>query len=99
MSLISIDIQCTECGNVWDDLVERTEQDNYHLCPECGLIAGRKTISMPMILKASHPDGTKRFSDLKEVARLKRLKTRSNDGADRHKISSEIKKLKGKEYE
>lgn len=98
MGWISIDIQCSECGNKWDDIVDRANVDNLFICKECGKVAGKKTISTPMVMKAAYPDGKKRFSDMKEAAKLKRIKGEQRSTEDRKRISDEIKKLKVKEY-
>lgn len=97
MSLISIDIQCKSCEHKWDDIVEREIQEGPHLCPDCGESQGYKTLSTPMVMTASYPDGKKRFSDMKEAAKLKTLKSTSRT-EERTRISQEIRKLGVKEY-
>lgn len=94
----SIDIMCPDCNHKWDTIVSSEEVDLNFLCGECGMENARKCISTPMIMTAALPDGTKRFSDMKEAAKLKTVKSQTNDADTRKNISKEIRKLGVKEY-
>lgn len=98
MGLISIDILCSSCSHAWHDIVEREIQQGPHECPECGNVAGEKQISAPMVLRASYPDGNRRFSDMKEAAKLKRERAVTRKEDDRKRIASEIRSLGVKDY-
>lgn len=94
MSLFSIDIHCKACDHRWDDLVEREllYPDSRFYCPECSEPAGERAISAPHSTKASYVDGTKRFTDLKEAAKLNKQKAVSK-GETKKELAREIKKL------
>jgi hypothetical protein len=69
---LSIDVRCTDCETVWNELATDEElEKNEWTCDNCGGI-GSRTMSAPTVLQASYPDGTKRkgFEDLKKAAKL-----------------------------
>lgn len=98
MSYKSIDLLCSECNHQWHDLVERDLVDSKHQCPDCGTMSGSRTISAPMVLQASYPDGYRRgggYQELKEIAKLKK-ESADMKNSRRGEINKEITKLGGK---
>lgn len=95
MGLESVVLLCKDCGEEWDDLVERSERDSLHPCRECGKIAAERVFTAPAVMNTALPDGTKRkgFTEMKEVARLE--KEMANKPHNQRKdIKAEIQKLK-----
>lgn len=72
MSWKSIDIKCTECRHVWNDIVRKEEENNTFICVKC-LGDSHKTISRVMILTASYPDGHRRSDGMGKALELDRL--------------------------
>lgn len=60
----------------------------------CGVCGGKSEyrIATPMVFKAAYLDGTKRFSDLKEAAKLNKESAHSKPERQKE-IAKEIKKL------
>lgn len=91
-----INLRCDQCNHVWPTLVERglDEDDWRECCPECGGL-GRKTMSAPMVLRASYPDGTRRFDPaVKEMAKLKVAQAKAADPKTRKDIDNAIRELR-----
>ncbi len=71
----TIDILCSneECYHQWDELIERVNRDAEYTCPQCGSPA-KRTISAPMVLRASWHMGYRRgesYEQGKQVSKLK----------------------------
>lgn len=91
----SINIRCQECKHVWHDLIEREDENLEDFeCPECGSLAGVKTLSAPNVLRASYHDGKRRFDDLREINSLRKERA-DTKRSERTKINRELRKLKG----
>lgn len=98
MSFKSIDLLCGDCAHQWNDLIERELVDATHQCPDCGKQAGKRTMSMPNVTRASYPDGHRRgggYQEMKEVAKLQK-ESMNMDYKKRGDINKEIRKLGGK---
>lgn len=61
-------------------------------CTSCGA-SSYYQIATPMILKASYPDGTKRFQDMKEAAKLNKESAGAAGQETKKEIAREIRKL------
>ena len=90
----SRDLLCKDCTARWNEVVDREDRDKVAECPSCGKMSGRRTISAPMVLMASYPDGTRRFDPrVKEAARLQ-VEAASKSGSTKADLQKEINKLR-----
>lgn len=90
------DYACTECHALFDVHIRYVDRDDYEKvggCPDCGSIKLERQFPAPMVLKASYPDGTKRFTDMKEAAKLNREAANSMKQDTKKEIAREIRKL------
>jgi hypothetical protein len=97
MAWLSVDLLCDACGHAWDDLVDRLDpltKGDYE-CPSCGGSRAHRTVSAPMILNASFPEGTRRFGKLRQEAVLDMARTEARSPQDRARVGAEIQKVKG----
>jgi putative FmdB family regulatory protein len=64
---------CEECNAKFDELVEKEEYDTSkpQCCPTCGNTGCSRVVGAPLPLNNSFPDGTRRFTELKEVGKLR----------------------------
>lgn len=70
--------KCKACNDIVELVVPSDERDTYQFkCEECGSTR-KRLFGMPMVMKASYPDGTKRegFADMKATARLEEAKAK-----------------------
>ena len=93
----SIDIRCEdkECAAVWDELVDMAELDNVFECKVCKGPA-KRTISAPMVLKASYPDGMKRsgWAEMREQSKLETIvRSKQASKEDKTAAQKEIKEI------
>lgn len=94
MSLISLDYLCPECRHRHWETVPRDIQFSYTPeCAQCGAEM-RRVPSAPRVMRASYPDGTNRFKDLKESIQLE-MEMADLPATERSKIKQEIKQLGG----
>lgn len=100
--LESMRLKCKECESVYDDLLERAERDNVHVCRDCGELAAVRIMAVPFIRtsdSASYVDGTRKLDSLRETRALVKAKARAKETKNRDeekRIAKEIKKLGGK---
>ena len=96
MSLISCDYRCFECDHTYWETISRDIMFSYSPeCAQCGAEM-RRVPSGPRVMRKSYPDGsTKRFTDMKEAARL-RCDMADLPGDQREGIRKEIDKLEGR---
>ena len=92
------DFICPKCRTEIVEFVKYNERDTVKLnCRECDTVLRRK-ISMPMVMKASYPDGKKRegWSDMVSEAKLREKKVamdwRSDDVKEINKELDEREK-------
>ena len=88
----SIDIQCSECGHVWDEVILKSEKDRKDFpCPNCEKEAGHRIPSAPNSMKRALPDGTKRagFQKLREQDAIERQMENTRSGKDKLKMAQE----------
>lgn len=95
MSYKSIDIRCEACLYRWNDLVEREHEDDTFVCPWCGELAGKRTISAPMVLEKTYHMGRDNADakDYKESLKLEQ-QAYSTPPAKRKELLKEVKKLR-----
>lgn len=93
---------CTEeenCGPI-EQLVEYEDRDNDQQCPGCGGRAERTwQFSGPAVMRASFPDGKKRFDGQRRMQELRKAKSKARGSSDRvseKKVEKEMHKLGGK---
>jgi len=75
-------------------LAERPEQITVDECPEClrTHVIYTYRISAPGLMQAAYPDGTRRFSDMREAAKLQREAAHSSTERKKE-IAAEIRKM------
>jgi NAD-dependent SIR2 family protein deacetylase len=92
-------LKCSACETVYDDLLERAERDNVHVCTACGQLAAVRIMAVPYIRtsdSASYVDGTRRFSGVRETRALVKAKAKAKvdrNRDDEKRIAKEIKKI------
>jgi len=92
----SIDIQCTNCNFIWDDIVLREEKDRQDLpCSECGKNQGHRIMSVPNHMKRALPDGQKRpgFQKLREQDKIEREMENTRSSKERFQLAQERDKI------
>lgn len=95
------DYRCETCHHTNILNVKYNDRDLLQECPECGTIKLYRVPSIPMVLKASYPDGHKRsgWEDMKATARLQEAKAKAGKN-DVKEINRELdareNKAKGK---
>lgn len=89
----SYDFFCDTCESLTIEQFPFRDRPEKIQCA-CGSLAAYQ-IGMPMVLKASYPDGHKRkgWSELREANKLIREAAKSNHGTAKE-IRNEIKKMK-----
>jgi len=96
LSYKSFNYQCDFCGIKTIELVDRTELPKPVSCLDCdGMLIPQ--LGAPMVMNASFPDGTKRFTTLKEQRKLKKLKTdlkKSGNRVQEKLVDKEIQRHK-----
>lgn len=85
---------CDPCAVDWEDVVPRGDRDAQK-CPQCGGAAARRPAA-PMVLRASYPDGKRRFDGLREQDRLDRAFSEARTADDQKRVLIEKDKLSGK---
>jgi putative FmdB family regulatory protein len=65
------DFKCPHCNTTFA-LMVNYEDKNLKMCNNCGEEDAWRMVPAPMIMTASHRDGTGRFKDLKEITKEKR---------------------------
>lgn len=81
---------CDNCGE-YEEVVPYAEREN-RTCPTCGSPV-EYHIPSPMVLRASFPDGKRRFDSLREANTLQKEAYGQKDKKNRKKIEQEIRKL------
>lgn len=82
---------CDTCEVATNEFFPIEQRPQTITCISCGKTSEYR-ISAPMVFKAAYLDGTKRFADLKEAAKLNKESAHSKP--DRQKeIAKEIRKL------
>lgn len=98
MSWITRDFECTSCSHRFYELLKRSEDDGFAMCPDCGGSAER-IVSRPNTMHRALPDGTDRGDNFK---RAKEANDREIEMYDlprdkRGDHKKEIKKLTGED--
>ena len=98
MSYISLDFACSECGNIFNELIQRDQREGAVLdCPACLTEATcSETVSAPTVMRAAYPDGTNRFAGLKESRRLTQAAAKAKkegNFSEERRIKSERNKI------
>jgi len=92
----SIDIQCSKCGHVWDEVILKEDKDRTDLpCQDCQEPAGKRIMSVPNHMKRTLPDGHKRpgFQKLREQDKIEREMENTRSGPDKLKLAMERDKI------
>lgn len=103
MAYESMLLGCIQCGHRHEELIDRAHRDEWMTCPACGEQSMRRMLAAPNVrtrTSASFIDGTKRFTGIKEMEKLKRERSRlklTNDKESLKKVKQEINKLGGNE--
>lgn len=96
-SLISLDFECRECDFRWDALIPREERGQTQACPDCGKVAGFRTLSVPNFTRASYVDGGRKsdkdYQDMKIASKLEK-EMYDKPPAERGELRKEIAKVK-----
>jgi hypothetical protein len=88
----SIDIACTSCDHEWHELIDVKDKDGEFPCIRCSGV-GKRTMSAPNVMRNSYRDGTNRFKDAKEAAKLNKAAASAQSSETKKEIAKEIKKL------
>lgn len=83
---------CVDCCLGQDVICAIADRDKNYLCNSCNGDLVRQ-LSMPMVMKQALPDGTKRFSDLRQRIALDRARKWNLDKTEKSKINRELSKL------
>ena len=92
MKYISLDFLCKSCQHrTWETI---PRDDAFSYTPECPQCSAQmiKVPSAPRVMRASYPDGTNRFADFKEAAKLESAMYDLPE-SERAGIKKEIKKI------
>lgn len=88
--------RCTQCEIVVEitrPVAEATVPPETDVKCLCEVPIWTRIYSAPMQMKASYPDGYRRFSEVKEAAKLNREAIASKSKDTKKEIASEIRKL------
>jgi hypothetical protein len=85
--------QCTECDLVTTEFYKYEARPEEVECAVCGTRTAKYKIAMPGITRASYVDGTNRFQDAKEAAKLNKEMASSRSSTTKQEMAKEIKKL------
>ena len=95
MGLLSIDIQCSECGEITDIIVESEKRNEQQTCPLCDGLAMRTFAHIQTRTEktsVTYVDGTtNRFDRIRLNEKLKRAKKEAKRDHD-FKLEKEIKR-------
>ena len=91
--------ECPKCKDIVEYNVPSKDRDSFMLpCDHCGTDRTR-LFGMPMVMKASYPDGTKRkgWSDMLATAKLEEAKANfDNKSEERQLINKELDEREAK---
>lgn len=85
------DFRCQTCSKVFDSFVKYEQRDELLDCPSCTIGKANRIPTVPMHMKASVPDGTKRpgFEQLRIENALLIAKSNANK-QDRAEINKDL---------
>ena len=90
---MNYEFKCYDCEVVTIESYRYEDRPSKIECPMCGLMTAQYIISTPGLTKASYIDGTKRFSDAKEAARLNKQMAAQKDKTTKKEMAAEIRKI------
>ncbi len=98
MAILSIDIQCADCGGVSILVVDKEARNDQQVCPDCGGTAERIFASIQTRTEktsTSFVDGTtNRFDGVRLSEKLKRARKKAKASGDREVEKSVRKEIK-----
>lgn len=89
--------RCTGCNfhvDVERPVAKCTEAPDADTKCSCEVPTWQRVYQAPMQMTASYPDGVRRFTEMREVAKLQREAAVSRDGR-KAEIAREIRKIRG----
>ena len=91
-----VDIRCTACTFIGENLVDLGAEPPAPRCPECGASAEvLRTLGAPGVMEAAYPDGKKRWTDEKIWSKLDVARVNTDwRSPERKKIEAEMKKVR-----
>lgn len=100
-SYFAADFVCELCEERWDELIDRAVKDEAVevICPNCTATQSlKRSISSPMVMNASLPDGQRMKRDdglrkMREASKLE-LEMLNKRPADRKELKEQVTRLK-----